>query len=120
MNNDIKTILDTIQVEGTAVPNALLYFDGQADTFILYSPSNESVGLSADDKPLALIEGWDVDIYSKTNYVALSRQVIKAFVDAGWHYRGAGTDTYDEPTKMYHRLLEFSIDGDTQFLEEGA
>lgn len=121
MNSEVKAILDTISVEGVQVPNALLYFDGEVDTlYILYSPSSEGVGLAGDDKPIGLIERWDIDVYSKTNYVALSKQVIKAFIDAGWVYRGAGNDTYDEATKLYHRLLEFEIDTNTAFLEEGA
>lgn len=120
MNQEVKTILDTITVGEDAVPNALLYFDGVADTFILYSPSNESVGLAGDDTPLALVEGWDIDLYSKNNYVALSKQIKKAFIDAGWVYRGSGVDTYDEATKLYHRLMEFSKEGDTSFLTEEA
>jgi hypothetical protein len=120
MNSEVKTILDTITIGEVAVPNALLYFDGVADTFVLYSPSNESVGLAGDDKPLALVEGWDIDIYSKNNYVELSKTIKKAFIDAGWVYRGSGVDTYDEATKLYHRLMEFSKEGDTSFLEEEA
>lgn len=120
MNNEIKTILDTITAgePPVAVPNALLYFDGQADAFLVYSPSNESVGLSGDDEILALVTDWDVDIYSKTNYLALSQQIIKAFIDAGWVYKGAGSDTYDEATSMYHRLLEFGTNADVSFLTE--
>ena len=122
MNSEVKTILDTISVEGEQVPNALMYFDGETSpsVYILYSPSSEGVGLAGDDKPIGLIERWDIDVYSKTNYVALAKQVIKAFIDAGWVYRGAGNDTYDEGTKVYHRLLEFEKEGDTAFLEEGA
>lgn len=118
MNAEVKQILDTITVEGEQVPNGLLHFDGEADTFILYSPSSEGVGLAGDDKPIALIDRWDVDIYSKSNYIALSKQIIKAFVNAGWVYKGAGVDTYDEGTQLYHRLLEFENEGDTSFLEE--
>lgn len=108
MNNQVKTILDTIKdSEGTTIPNALLYFDGVADTFILYSPSSESVGLAGDDKPVNYVEGWDIDVYSKNNYLAVSKDIKEAFLNAGWVYRGAGNDTFDEPTGLYHRLLEF-------------
>ncbi len=111
MNSEVKTILDSVKitVDGVevSVPNALLYFDGVADTFVLYSPSSESVGLAGDDKPMDYVEGWDIDVYSKTNYLGLSRNIKQAFIDAGWVYRGAGVDTYDEATQLYHRLLEF-------------
>lgn len=122
MNNEVKTILETITVGDVQVPNGMLHFDGETDTptYILYSPSSEGVGLAGDDKPIALIERWDIDIYSKTNYVALSKQVKKAFIDAGWAYKGSGVDTYDDATKIYHRLLEFEKEGDTSFLEEEA
>lgn len=109
MNSEVKTILDTI-TQGeppVAIPNALLHFDGEADTFVLYSPSSESVGLAGDDKPVDYVEAWDIDVYSKSNYVQLSKQIRQAFIDAGWTYRGAGVDTYDEGTQLYHRLLEF-------------
>lgn len=108
MNNEVKTILDNIRVNGETIPNALLHFDGVADTFVLYSPSGESVGLAGDDKPLEYIERWDIDVYSKSNYLALSKAVKQAFIDNDWVYLGRGVDTYDEPTKLYHRLLEFS------------
>jgi len=107
MNSEVKAILDTITVGETAVPNALLHFDGESDTFILYSPSAESVALAGDDTPLEYVERWDIDVYSKTNYVQLSKNIRQAFIDAGWAYKGSGVDTYDEPTKLYHRLLEF-------------
>ncbi len=119
MNAEVKSILDTITTgsPAVAVPNALFNFDGVADTFILYSPSSESVGLSGDDRPIGLVEGFDIDIYSKTNYIALAKSVVKAFVDAGWSYRGSGSDTYDEQTGLYHRLIEVAKEGDTSYLE---
>lgn len=120
MNDNVKTILDTLKDDGgTTVPNALLHFDGKADTFLVYSPSNESVGLAGDDQILGLGDSWDVDVYCKGNYNALSRRMIKAFVDAGWVYKGASQGTYDETTQLYHRLYEFEQEGDTMFLEEG-
>ncbi len=107
MNDQVKTILESIQVGGNALPCALLHFDGQADVFAVYSPTSESVGLSGDNVPLEEVEAWDVDIYSKSDYLALSKQIKQAFIDAGWCYKGRGTDTYDTDTKYYHRLMEF-------------
>lgn len=112
MNQKIKAVLDAIRIEGQAIPNALLYYDGEANTFMVYSSTAERVGLSGDDVPLGLVEAWDIDVYSTTNYLALSTAVKKAMIAAGWTYRGSGTDTYDENTKMYHRLLEFEIESD--------
>lgn len=112
MNQKIKTVLDTIRVAGVAVPHALMYYDGEANTFMVYSSTAERVGLSGDDVPLGLVEAWDIDVYSTTNYLALAKEVKKAMIAAGWTYRGSGSDTYDENTKMYHRLLEFEIESD--------
>jgi hypothetical protein len=108
MDEIIKNILDSIQISGASVPNARDYFDGQADAFLVYSPSNESVGLSGDDRPLELVEGWDIDIYATGNYLALCSAVKMAMINEGWTYRGAGQETYDEATKLRHRLFEFS------------
>lgn len=109
MNSEVKTILNTIQTgePATQVPNALLHFDGSSDAFIVYSPSGESVGLAGDDLPLELVERWDIDVYSKGNYVQLSKDIKTAFLGAGWVYKGSGVDTYDETTGLYHRLIEF-------------
>lgn len=107
MNSEVKTILDSIEIESESVPNALLHFDGVADTFVLYSPSSESVGLAGDDLPTDYVQSWDIDVYSKTNYLALSEAIKTAFLNAGWVYKGSGVDTYDEATQLYHRLLEF-------------
>lgn len=107
MNDKVKTILESITVGGETLASALLHFDGQADTFAVYSPSTESVGLSGDDVPLEEVEAWDIDIYSKSDYLVLSKQIKTAFINAGWCYKGRGTDTYDDDTKYYHRLLEF-------------
>ena len=107
MNSEVKTLLDGITIEGESVPNALMFFDGSSDTFVLYSPSSESVGLAGDDVPINLVQAWDIDVYSKKDYLALSDKIKQAFIGAGWAYRGSGSDTYDEPTGLYHRLLEF-------------
>jgi hypothetical protein len=119
MNNEVKSILDTITTgsPAVAVPNALLFFDGQADTFVVYSPTNDGVGLFGDDRPIELAESWDIDIYSKTNYVALRKSVVKAFVDGEWAYQGKGQDTFDETTGLYHCLLQFEKEADTSYLE---
>lgn len=107
MNDEVKAILDAVRLAGKAIPNALLHFDGKSDTFVLYSPSGESVALAGDDVPIGEVERWDIDVYSKSNYLVLSNTIKQAFIDAGWVYRGRGVDTYDTPTKYYHRLLEF-------------
>lgn len=107
MNNEVKTILESVTVEGQPLKCALLHFDGEADTFALYSPSGERVGLAGDDTVLEEIERWDIDVYSKSNYLVTCKAIKQAFRNAGWVFLGSGVDTYDEPTKMYHRLLEF-------------
>lgn len=107
MNDKVKAILESVTVGGESLTTALLHFDGVADTFVIYSPSSESVGLAGDDKPIGEVERWDVDVYSKSNYLAVSKAIKQAFIDADWVYRGRGVDTWDEPTQLYHRLLEF-------------
>lgn len=119
MNSEIKEILDNIRIDGEAIPNALLYFDGSADTFVLYSPSGESVGLAGDDKPLEFVERWDIDVYSKNNYLKLSKAIRQAFIDNDWVYLGQGVDTYDEPTKLFHRLLEFTKEVTNEGVDNG-
>lgn len=118
MNEKIKAILDKIKINGKSVPNALMYYNGEANTFIVYSSSMERVGLSGDDLPQQLVEAWDIDVYSKSNYLELAKEVKKAMIAAGWVYKGSGSDTYDEQTKMYHRLLEFEIESDDNLIEE--
>jgi hypothetical protein len=117
MNSKIKAVLDGIVLAGAPVPNALMYFDGEADTFMVYSPTSERVGLSGDDVPLDLVESWDIDVYSRENYIELSREIKNAMIAAGWTYRGSSNDTYDEGTKMFHRLLEFEIESDEDLSE---
>lgn len=106
MQAELKTLLDSIMIGGSAVPNALMHFDGESDTFLVYSPSSESVALAGDDLPVGSVVRFDVDVYSKKNYIALSEEVVKTFVEAGWTWLGNSNDTYDHDTKMYHRLIE--------------
>jgi hypothetical protein len=110
MNTEIKAVLDALRLDGQPVPNGLMYYNGEAETFLKYSPTSDRVGLAGDDMPLEMIEAWDIDVYSKTNYLALATAVKKAMLAAGWAYKGSGSDTYDEETKMFHRLLEFEIE----------
>lgn len=119
MNTEVKTILDTIKTGSPAVtvPNALLYFDKQADTFLVYSPTNDGVGLFGDDRPIELAENWDIDIYSKSNYTTLRKNIVKAFVDGDWAYKGKGQDTFDETTGLYHCLLQFEKEADASYLD---
>ena len=107
MNDEVKTILDSIVVSGTPVPAALFHFDGESDTFTVYTPSSESVALSGDNLPISTVVSFDIDIYSKSNYLALSDIVIDKFMSAGWVWLGNGNDTYDKDSGYYHRLIEF-------------
>lgn len=106
MQADLKAILDTITIDDTPIPNAFMHFDGESDAFLAYSPSSESVALAGDDRPTATRVRFDIDLYSKGNYIALSDAVIEAVVSGGWTWLGNSNDTYDDETGFYHRLIE--------------
>lgn len=106
MQADLKALLDTITIGGNAVPNALMHFDGESDAFLVYSPSSESVALAGDDLPTASRVRFDIDLYSKGNYIELSDTVINTVVSGGWTWVGNSNDTYDDETGYYHRLIE--------------
>jgi len=106
MQAELKAILDALRVGGSPITNALMHFDGESDAFLVYSPSSESVALAGDDLPVGSVVRFDLDVYSKENYLAISEAVVSAFVLAGWTWFGNSNDTYDHETKMYHRLIE--------------
>lgn len=114
MNKEVKDLLTKIRINGKPIDTALLYFNGVSDTFAVYSPSGESVGLAGDDRPLEFVQHWDVDIYSKADFIAIAKQIKTVFIEAGWCYKGAGVDTFDEATGLYHRLLEFEKESEVK------
>ena len=114
MNKEVKNILSTIKINGKSLDTALLHFNGVSNIFAVYSPSGEGVGLAGDDRPLEFVERWDIDLYSKADFITVAKQIKQAFIEAGWCYKGAGVDTYDEATGLYHRLLEFEKESEVK------
>ena len=104
-NSAIETILS-----GLKVPVAYMFYEGSEDTYITYQQESQESACAGDDKVQGFIAYYDVDIYSKGDYVSLMGDVIKAFTDADWVYQPSrvSPDMYERDTKLYHKTLCFA------------
>ena len=104
-NSEIETLLS-----GLKVPVAYMFYEGSDDTYITYQQESQESSYAGDDKVLGFVIYYEVDIYSKSDYLTLMGDVIKAFTDGGWEYQPSrvSPDLYERDTKYYHKTLCFA------------
>lgn len=104
-NEEIELLLTTLKVAF-----AFLFYEGDEETFIVYSEMDKDNALSGDDEVIGCVSYCDFDIYSKTNYTTIMNNLIDLMVSAGWTYQPSrdSPDMYERDTKYYHKTLCFA------------
>lgn len=108
-----KLIRDTLSPLG--VPVAFANYNQTADAYIVFIEYNQASRLNADDKELITKHFFQVDIFSKGNYLQLVNDVKERMKEAGFG-RMFESETYDEDMRMYRKILRFNYE--TKIKEE--
>ncbi|KZR60388.1 hypothetical protein [Pseudobacillus badius] len=97
-------VLSTL--EGIGVPVERHVYSGNATTYITFFEYNEVPALSADNDESLMGNYIQVDVWSKTNYKSLVKEVKVRLKAAGFKYK-FGADLFEDDTKIYHRAMRF-------------
>ena len=103
-NAEIKQILSAL-----SVPVAFLFYKGDATTYVTYREIDKANDLGADDSVIGWIAYYDIDIYSRGNYLDLMDQIRTLLTGAGWTYQPNrdSFDMFESDTGYYHKTLCF-------------
>lgn len=110
MNSEIEAIFDGFTVEGTEIPISFMFYDGDADAWIIYSNVDNYHSYAGDDDLLGYVTYYDLEIYCKDNYLNILRAVKALMKENGWTFQPAksSTERYDRDTRIYSKTLCFA------------
>lgn len=110
LNAEVETMLSSLRVNNKAVAYAYLFYNGNEDTYIVYSQSDTMNSYSSDDEIAGVVPVYDFDIYSKKNYGAIITALRKKATANGWTWQPNrdSADFYDKDTGIYHKTVCFA------------
>lgn len=108
-----KLIMETLKPLG--VPVAFANYNQTADTYIVFIEYNQAPKLNADDKEIITKHFFQVDVFSKENYLQLVEELKERMKQAGFS-RMFESEIYEEEMKMFRKILRFNYD--TKIREE--
>ena len=110
MNAEIETIFDGFTVDDVAIPVNFMFYDGDADSWIVYNNVDNYHSYSGDDELLGYVTYYDFEIYSKGNFMNILRAVKAKMLENGWSFQPAKSsqEGYDRDTRVYSKTLCFA------------
>lgn len=102
-----RLIRDTLTPLG--VPVSFANYNLTADTYIVFIEYNQASRMNADDEELLTKHFFQVDVFSKGNYLQLVKDVKQRMKEAGFG-RMFESETYEEEMKMYRKILRFNYE----------
>ena len=112
MNSLIEKIFADFKVNGKSIPVSFLKYDGPEETYITYQNIDNNGVLAGDNEIIGYIDYYDFDIYSKSNYFKIVREIKKILKANGfmWQPSMSSSDMIEDDTKLYHKTLCFAIE----------
>lgn len=112
MNSLIETIFQNFTVDNIEIPVSFMRYNGKSTTYITYQLENMDNGYGGDDELLGWVDYYDIDIYSKGNYLNIVKSVKNVMKQNGFMYQPSrsSADMYEDDTGYYHRTLNFAIE----------
>ena len=110
MNAEIETIFDVFTVDDVSIPVSFMFYDGDADSWIVYSNADNYNSYSGDDELLGYVTYYDFEIYSKGNFMKILKSVKTLMIENGWSFipEYSSRDNYDRDTRVYSKTLCFA------------
>lgn len=110
MNSEIEAIFDGFTVDSIEIPVSFMFYDGDADSWIIYTNVDNYHSYSGDDDLLGYVTYYDFEIYSKGNYLNILQAVKNLMKGAGWTFQPAKSslERYDRDTRIYSKTLCFA------------
>ena len=110
MNAEIETIFDGFTVDDVSIPVSFMFYDGDADSWIVYNNVDNYHSYSGDDELLGYVTYYDFEIYSKGNFMNILRAVKAKMLENGWSFQPSRSsqESYDRDTRVYSKTLCFA------------
>lgn len=110
MNAEIENIFDGFTVDDVSIPVAFMFYDGDDDTWIVYSNADNYNSYSGDDELLGYVTYYDFEVYSTKNFIKIIQAVKALMIENGWSFvpEYSSRDNYDRDTKVYSKTLCFA------------
>lgn len=102
----MKNVAETLR--GLDVPVSRLSYNGKNPTYITFFLVDDFPALHCDDKEKVSEQIIQVDIWSKSNYKELAKEVEKRMLDAGFSKLNY-FEQYEKDTKIFHMAMRFTI-----------
>lgn len=102
-----RLIMDTLKPLG--VPVSFGTYNQTADTYIVFIEYNQAPRMNADDEEIITKHFFQVDVFSRGNYLQLVKDVKQRMKEAGFG-RMFESETYDADMKMFRKILRFNYD----------
>lgn len=101
INSEIKSTLDNI-----AVPVSFQTSKSEKYPYITFFTYLDSPTLYSDDREIITGYFIQIDIWSKTDYTSLAREVEENILAANF-IKQRYFDLYEKDTKVYHKVMRF-------------
>lgn len=110
MNELIELIYKDFKVDNKLIPVSFLKYIGSEETYIIYHNLNIDGILCCDDEVLGYVDYYDFDIYSKSNYLNIIKEIKKIMKENGfmWIPSMSSEDLKEDDTGYYHKTLCFA------------
>lgn len=89
------------------VPVSFRHYTGSADTYITFFEYINTDEEYADDEAIVTGRYYQFDIWSKTNYSKLVKDVEKMLKEMKFRKRSHNDAPYEKDTGLYHKVLRY-------------
>ena len=110
MNEEIERIFNGFTVDDVEIPVNFMFYDGDDQSWIIYSNADNYHSYSGDDELLGYVTYYDFEIYSKGNYLDIIKAVKALMKENGWSFQPSlsSQEGYDRDTRVYSKTLCFA------------
>lgn len=107
---EINSIIEKI-FKNYKIPIAFQHYRGKAKQYLTYYTYDTQYENPADDELTTEVKYATLDIYSKTNYFQILKDVKKILKENGFTVTDLGKEDYEAETGFYHVPVNFYYEG---------
>lgn len=111
INPTIELAFSDFEVNKKRIPIAFLSYTGKADTYLTYYTWQEQPENFFDDEYHTEITYGTIDIFSKSNFKGVLKQVKNKLKQNGFIWTDNGPESFESDTGYYHVPVNFYYSG---------
>lgn len=108
MNKEIEDIFKDFEVDKVKIPISFISYKGKKETYLVYSSTGEDPALAKDDDITDSLYHYDIDIYTKGDYLGILSSIKEKMKENEWMWEGDGPDMFETDTGFFHKTTSFS------------